>query len=430
MAGQEVATILHADLDSFYASVEQSLDPTLFGRAMAVGGGVILSASYEARRFGVQGGMATSRAMALCPSLLLLPPRFPEYRRMGDAFVELLYDFTPNLERISIDEAFLDVAGAIHLFGPPEQIATEIRRRTKEELGLAVSVGVARTKHLAKIASQVAKPDGLLVVAPGTELDFLHPLPVGLLWGVGPAMRSRLERAGVRSVGDLAGLSEQRLASLVGAAQARHLSSLAVDSDPRVVESSPRDAISVGAQRALGSSRLDRIAFRSEVGRLADQVAARLREKGRAARRVTVRLRFYDMTSVTRSHTLARASASTSEITKVAQELAQRAMGPRGSASVNLVAVSTSGLVADEGIQESLPFDDQSGKRREVRPHPSLDRSIDRVRARFGTGSVSLGPALLEGATTSDATSGGPRHNATRQAIPERGGNWRREGRG
>src|SRR5499425_2666947 len=209
-AGMETsATILHADLDAFYASVEQLLDPSLRGKPIAVGGGVVLAASYEAEAFGVGSGMSGRRARELCPQLIFVGGHFHEYQRLGDAAIDVLNDFTPLVERISIDEAFADVAGCTHLFGSPAAIARTIRRRVRDELGLPISVGVARTKHLAKIASQVAKPDGLVVVDPESELDFLHDLPVELMWGVGPVTRARLAENGVRTIGQLAQRPEQ-----------------------------------------------------------------------------------------------------------------------------------------------------------------------------------------------------------------------------
>src|ERR1700709_48884 len=195
------ATILHADLDAFYASVEQLLDPSLRGKPIAVGGGVVLAASYEAKAFGVRGGMPGKQARDLCPQLVFVGGHFSEYQRLGDAAIKLLGDFTPLVERISIDEAFADVAGTEQLFGPPVAIAETIRQRGRTELGLPISVGVARTKHLAKIASQVAKPDGLVVVDPHKELEFLHDLPVELMWGVGPVTRARLAGIGVLTIG-------------------------------------------------------------------------------------------------------------------------------------------------------------------------------------------------------------------------------------
>src|SRR5438067_5658286 len=213
---ETIATILHADLDAFYASVEQMLDTLLRGKPVAVGGGVVLAASYEAKAFGVRGGMPGRKARELCPQLIFVSGHFKDYQRLGDAAIRVLGDFTPLVERISIDEAFADVAGTEHLFGPPVEIAKAIRQRVRTELGLAISVGVARTKHLAKIASQVAKPDGLLVVDPLTELEFLHGLPVELMWGVGPATKARLAEIGVLTIGQLAETSARSLQRLLG----------------------------------------------------------------------------------------------------------------------------------------------------------------------------------------------------------------------
>src|SRR5438067_4411497 len=213
---ETTATILHADLDAFYASVEQLLDPSLRGKPIAVGGGVVLAASYEAKAFGVHGGMPGRQASELCPQLIFVSGHFREYQRLGDAAIKVIGDFTPLVERISIDEAFADVAGCTHLFGPPVEIAGAIRRRVRAELGLPISVGVARTKHLAKIASQVAKPDGLVVVDPDSELDFLHGLTVGLMWGVGPVTQARLAEFGIITIGELAKTSPQSLQRLLG----------------------------------------------------------------------------------------------------------------------------------------------------------------------------------------------------------------------
>src|SRR5262245_13831013 len=234
------AAILHADLDAFYASVEQMLDPALRGRPIAVGGGVVLAASYEARAFGVRAGMPGGRARELCPALMFVGGHFHEYQRLGDAVVDVFGDFTPFVERISIDEAFLDVSGAVHLFGTPAEIATEIRRRVRAELGLPISVGVATTKHLAKVASQVAKPDGLVVVDAGREREFLEPLPVELLWGVGPVTEARLATRGIRTIGELAATSPAMLQHLLGDAVGAKLGALAANDDPRVVETRRR----------------------------------------------------------------------------------------------------------------------------------------------------------------------------------------------
>src|ERR1700745_3049161 len=230
------ATILHRDLDAFYAPVEQLLDASLRGKPIAVGGGVVLAASYEAKSFGVSSGMSGGRARQLCPQLIFVGGHFHDYQRLGDAAINVLGDFTPLVERISIDEAFADVAGCTHLFGPPAEIAKAVRRRVRAELGLPISVGVARTKHLAKIASQVAKPDGLVAVDPETELSFLHDLPVELMWGVGPATKARLNERGIRTIGQLASMPGWSLQRVVGRAAGEKLTALAWNRDPRDIE--------------------------------------------------------------------------------------------------------------------------------------------------------------------------------------------------
>jgi DNA polymerase IV len=250
---EATATILHADLDAFYASVEQMLDPALHGRPIAVGGGVVLAASYEAKAFGVRSGMAGRRARELCPQLIFVNGHFNDYQRLGDAAMQVMGDFTPLIERISIDEAFADVAGSIHLFGPPAEIAQKIRRRVRAELGLPISVGVARTKHLAKIASQVAKPDGLVVVDPDTELEFLHDLPVDLMWGVGPVTKARLAEIGVLTIGQLAQTPGGSLERLLGRAAGEKLAALAWNRDPREIKPRRR-ARSAGNLRKSASS--------------------------------------------------------------------------------------------------------------------------------------------------------------------------------
>ncbi|KGM33384.1 DNA polymerase IV, partial [Inquilinus limosus] len=234
------ATILHADLDAFYASVEQLLDPALRGKPIAVGGGVVLAASYEAKAYGVRGGMPGRRARELCPGLIFVGGHFKEYQRLGDAAIGVLGDFTPLVERISIDEAFADVAGCTHLFGPPAEIAAAIRHRVRAELGLPISIGVARTKHLAKIASQVAKPDGLVVVDPKAELAFLHDLPVELMWGVGPVSKARLADSGIHTIGQLAETPGRSLERLLGHAAGEKLAALAWNRDPREVRTHRR----------------------------------------------------------------------------------------------------------------------------------------------------------------------------------------------
>ncbi len=393
------ATVLHADLDAFYASVEQLLDPALRGLPVAVGGGVVLAASYEARAFGVRGGMAGWRARELCPGLVFAGGHFREYQRLGDEVMEILESFTPLVERISIDEAFLDVAGSVHLFGSPTTIAATIRRRVRDEVGLPISVGVATTKHLAKVASQVAKPDGLVVVDAGTERTFLDPLPVGLLWGVGPATRARLAAKGIHTIGALARTRPDALTRLLGDAAGTKLSDLAHNSDPRRIETRRR-ARSVGAQSALGRRVASDDLYRAVLGHLADRVAARLRAKERAGRTVTVRVRFPGMASVTRSITVRAPVSATRTLVELAVPLAQAAVADHPEhTEITLLAISVGNLVPELPLQLELPLSstdaaDHAGSvagaaRRE------LDRAMDAARARFGSDAVGYVPTML-----------------------------------
>src|ERR1700730_2827263 len=350
------ATILHADLDSIYAPVEQLLDPSLRGKPVAVGEGVVLAASYDAKAFGVHAGMPGRRARELCPDVRFVGGHFRDYQRLGDQVIGVLRDFTPLVERISIDEAFLDVAGTEHLFGSPSEIAVAIRRRVRAEIGLPVSVGVARTKHLAKIASQAAKPDGLVVVEPHQELEFLRPLPVSLVWGVGPVTQARLAGAGIRTIGELAAIPNPVLKGLLGEAAGGKLGALATNLDPRRVETSP-PAGSVGAQYALGRRQPTLDVLRSALGYLADRVAGRLRKAGSAGRTITVRVRFNDLRSVTRSVTLPVPISATLPLTEIAIELASSALTDHpGEREITLLAVSVSQLVDEFVLQLELPL--------------------------------------------------------------------------
>src|SRR5437763_1907004 len=317
---ETTATILHADLDAFYASVEQLLDPSLRGKPIAVGGGVVLAASYEAKAFGISGGMSGRRARELCPQLIFVGGHFAEFQRLGDAVIEVLHDFTPLVERISIDEAFADVAGCARLFGPPAEIAKAIRRRVRAELGLPISVGVARTKHLAKIASQVAKPDGLVVVDSDTELDFLHGLPVELMWGVGPMTKARLAEIGVLTIGQLANTPGWSLERLLGPGAGEKLTALAWNRDPREIRTHRR-ARSARAQSAIGKKPAEERVFRPTLRHLADRIGARLRAKSLSGRTMTVRVGFADLRSVTRSVTLDAPISATAILAEIAEEL-------------------------------------------------------------------------------------------------------------
>jgi DNA polymerase IV len=396
---EELATILHADLDAFYASVEQLFDPSLRGRPIAVGGGVVLAASYEAKVFGVHSGMPGRRARELCPQLIFVAGRFEEYQRLGDAAIGVLGDYTPLVERISIDEAFADVAGCTHLFGSPAEIAKTIRRRVREELGLPISVGVARTKHLAKIASQVAKPDGLVVVDPATELDFLHDLPVELMWGVGPITKARLAKTGVLTIGQLARLPRGSLAPLLGRSAGQKLAALAWNRDPREI-ATHRRARSAGAQSALGKKPAEARVFRPTLRHLADRVGSRLRAKSRLGRTVSVRVRFADLHSVTRSVTLPAPISATAILAEIAEDLMQGALADHpNEQSVSLLAISVSNLEEHSAMQLELPLGLADEKRRPGSKKGMArwvaDRAVDQVRGRFGWEAVGYASVLL-----------------------------------
>jgi DNA polymerase-4 len=371
------ATILHADLDSFYASVEQRDDPRLRGRPVAVGSGVVLAASYEAKACGVRSAMGGRQARALCPELVVVAPRFGAYREASRAVFAIFADTAPVVEGLSIDEAFLDVRGLGHISGTPTEIAVALRRRVRDQVGLAITVGVARTKFLAKVASAVAKPDGLLVVAPADELSFLHPLPVQRLWGVGPKTAAKLHADGRHTVADVAALDVATLTRLLGRAQGAHLHALARNQDPRPVRPSRRRR-SIGAQRALGSRPRPPEEITASLIGLVDRVAQRLRAGNRQCRTVVLRLRFADYERATRSRTLPRPSADTATILRVATELLDEQRALIVQRGLTLVGVALTNLCEDQGAQLVLPFDHGA----------ELDAAVDRVRDRFGTAAV------------------------------------------
>jgi DNA polymerase-4 len=383
----DVAAILHADLDAFYASVEQMLDPSLRGKPIAVGGGVVLAASYEARAFGVRSGMPGRRARELCPNLIFTGGHFSEYQKLGDAAIGVLGDYTPEIERISIDEAFADVAGSRRLFGEPSDIAKLVRARVRAELGLPISIGVARTKHLAKIASQVAKPDGLLIVEPRAELEFLHALPVDLMWGVGPATKLRLADVGILTIGQLAESSTSAMERLLGRAVGRKLSALSWNRDPRAIQTRTR-AHSAGAQSALGAKPAIERVYRPVLTHLADRIARRLREKDRPCRTITVRVRFADMRAVTRAITLPAPIAATTAVTEIAIDLVRGVLRDHPQEkTISLLAISASHL-GETLLQLELPFGlGDDGLRPGTRKGLKLtraDRAVDAIRDRFG----------------------------------------------
>jgi DNA polymerase-4 len=394
-------TILHADLDAFYASVEQLLRPVLRRRPIAVGGsptgGVVLAASYEAKACGVSGGMPGWRAARLCPDLVFVGGHFADYQRLADQVMDVLADVTPLVERISIDEAFCDVSGATHLFGDAHAIGTLIRRRVREEVGLPISVGAARTKHLAKIASQVAKPDGMVVVPLGGERAFLDPLPVDLVWGVGPVTREQLASRGIHTIGDLAATPSAAVERLLGHAVGHKLQAMASDDDVRNVSRAHR-AHSVGAQSALGRSSPTPEAVRATLAHLADRVSRRMREGGRAGRTVTVRVRFAEMVAVTRSLTLPQPVSSTLTLTEIAERLAWQAIDDRPGTDVTLLAISVSQLTDQRQLQLELDLDPPDPWRPGSQPGAArwaIDASMDAIRRRFGRDAVGYAPALL-----------------------------------
>jgi DNA polymerase IV len=396
---EAMATILHADLDAFYASVEQMLDPSLRGKPVAVGGGVVLAASYEAKAFGVRGGMPGRKARELCPQLIFVNGHFKDYQRLGDAAIRVLGDFTPLVERISVDEAFADVAGTEHLFGPPAEIAEAIRRRVRTELGLPISVGVARTKHLAKIASQVAKPDGLLVVDPLTELEFLHGLPVELMWGVGPATKARLAEIGVLTIGQLAETSPRSLDRLLGRAASDKLSALAWNRDPREIKTRRR-AQSAGAQSAFGKKAAAERVFRPALRHLADRIGSRLRAKSRLGRTVTVRVRFANLRSVSHSLTLPAPISATAILAEIAEDLVRDVLAKRpDEKTISLLAISVSNLEKQSVVQLELPLGLADENRRPGAKKGAArwlaDRAVDMIRNRFGWEAVGYASVVL-----------------------------------
>ena len=373
------ATILHADLDSFFAAVEQRDDPSLRGRPVLVGGGVVLAASYEARAFGVRSAMGGGQARRLCPGAVFVPPRMEAYTEASRAVFEVFEDTTPLVEGISIDEAFLEVGGLRRLAGTPTDIAVRLRRTVRERVGLPITVGVARTKFLAKVASRVAKPDGLLVVAPDGELDFLHPLVIERLWGVGPKSAEKLRASGFSTVGEVASVPASVLVSILGPAAGHHLHALAHNLDPRPIVVGRRRR-SIGSQHALGRRPKTPAEIDAALVALVDRVTRRLRGATRVGRTVMLRLRFDDFRRATRSHTMAQATAETAPILQAARALLRASLPQLEVDGCTLVGVTVSNLEDAAAVQLPLPFRRAHGD--------ALDVALDGVRERFGTAAV------------------------------------------
>ncbi len=373
------ATILHADLDAFYASVEQRDDPRLRGRAVIVGGGVVLAASYEAKAHGVRTAMSGRQARGLCPHAIVVGPRMTAYSEASKAVYRVFDDISPLVEGLSIDEAFLDVRGMRRIAGSPVDIAVRLRRAVLERVGLPITVGIARTKFLAKVASGVAKPDGLLVVPPDGELEFLHPLPVERLWGVGPVTSRKLRERGIVTVAQVARLDEAALVSLLGRASGRHLHALAHNRDPRPVQTRRRRR-SIGSQRALGRTPRSMEAIDAILISLVDRVTRRMRLAGRVGRTVVLRFRFDDFSRATRSHTLPFATAETQLILSTARALLAFAGPMISHRGLTLIGVAVANLDNETPMQLMLPF--------ERARDSALDAAVDEVRARFGTAAI------------------------------------------
>jgi DNA polymerase-4 len=383
------ATILHADLDSFYASVEQRDDPSLRGKPVSVGGGLVLAASYEAKAMGVYVPMNVRKARQLCPDLIDVPARFEAYTEASKAVFEIFHDTTPLVEGISIDEAFLDVGGLRRIAGTPTDIAVRLRTRVREEVGLPISVGVARTKHLAKVASAASKPDGLLVVEPEDEERFLHPLPVGKLWGVGPKTTEKLHQRGIFTVGDAARLGEDSLIAMLGLAAGHKVHALAGNEDPRRIEVGKRRG-SIGSQSAIGWRPKTLADVDRTLVAIVDRVARRMRKAKRLGRTVTLRLRFEDWDRITRAHTMDAHTSHTETLLDVARTLLRVTVPDIEERGCTLIGISVGHLCNDPPSQLVLPFERGDTE--------ALDDALDDLEERFGAKAVTR--AVLLGRDT------------------------------
>ena len=398
-----VPTILHVDMDAFFASVEVLDDPSLSGKPVIVGGagarGVVASCTYEARAYGVHSAMPSMRARQLCPDAIFLSGRHGRYAEVSAELHKILADITPMIEPIGLDEAFMDVAGALRLLGPPDQIAHGLRRRVRDELGLACAVGIGRSKMLAKLASRAAKPrasraglvpgPGVFLVEPADELAFLHRHDVEALWGVGPATAKRLHELGVRTVGDLAAVPPDALVRRLGKASGAHLAALARGEDPDPVNPN-RPNKSIGHEETFSQDLVDPHELERHVLRMAESVATMLRGASTSARTITVKVKFKDLSLQTRSHTLGRPIATGGAIGQVAAALLA---GIDPGEGVRLLGVSASGLGTDGVDQlsfdlgDGLDADNQSATAREQSWH-DVTAAVDAIRTRFGRGAV------------------------------------------
>ncbi|MBE7187381.1 DNA polymerase IV [Jatrophihabitans endophyticus] len=385
--------MLHVDMDAFFASVEIRRRPELAHRPVVVGGGhrgVVAAASYEARRYGVRSAMSMSQALRLCPRAVVLPPDRAAYQAASAQVMGILRDVTPLVEPLSLDEAFLDVAGAVRGLGRPADIARRIRARVQSEMGLTCSVGVAPTKFVAKLASARCKPDGLLVVPAARVLDFLHPLPVTALWGVGARTNESLGRLGIRTVHDLAETPPDTLRRAVGAAAAEHLAALAAGIDPRRVEPDEVEK-SISSDRTLDEDLTAEADVRRELLRLSEDVGTRVRARGFVARTVGIKIRYADFRTVTRVRTLPSWTNSTAQIYETATELYRSLNLDRPR--IRLVGVKCEGLREAAEAPEQLALDVST-----TAPTPRrADRAIDALRARFGSDAITSGTLLTRG---------------------------------
>jgi DNA polymerase-4 len=383
-----VRTVLHVDMDAFYASIEQRDDPSLRGKPVIVGGdrrrGVVLTASYEARPFGVGSAMPMARALRLCPRAVIVRPRMKHYAEISAQLMRILRRFSPTVEPISLDEAFLDASGEERLLGDGRTIAEAIRKAVRDELSLPISVGVATSKFVAKVASDAAKPDGLLVVPAGEEAAFLAPLPVGRLYGVGKKTEALLNSAGYQTVAQIAAAEPKKLARAVGERLAEHLGHLARGEDPRHVEGD-RHAVTVGSEETLYEDTADRSLLEARILVHADAVAERLRASGYRARVVVLKVKYADFTLRTRRTTLAEPTVDGTTMAETARALLDR-LELGGRRKVRLVGVAAAGLVAGAAQQQLSFVAEARGDR--------LGHTLDEITARFGHKAIKRGTLL------------------------------------